>query len=168
MVKSSCDIEEMVRRLSLQPHPEGGFYREVYRSGKIIPGTGRPFATSIYYLLPAGGRSRIHQIPFDEVWHFYVGLPLEIVELTDGPTPRRTLLGTDLPAGPLFQHVVPAGTWFGARPLAGSNTPQGTYSLVGCTVAPGFDFSDLRIGGRGELIRRFPQHEGVIAELSDP
>ena len=149
---------DLVRRLGLAPHPEGGFFGETYRSSGRIPKSAlrparsgdRNFSTAIYYLLPAGTRSRLHRIASDEVWHFYLGGPLELVELGPGAGVRRTVMGSVLAAGQVLQHVVPAGRWFGASPLGKG------YSLVGCTVAPGFDFADFQLGERVELLVRFP------------
>ena len=131
---------QLIEVLDLAPHPEGGFYREIYRStSSVQPGDGRggrDAATTIYFLLVEGTHSRWHRVRSDEVWHLYEGAPLEI--LTAPPAidhVRRVVLGPALETdGPV--HVVPAGWWQAARPL-------GEYVLVGCTVAPGFVFEDL-------------------------
>jgi predicted cupin superfamily sugar epimerase len=144
----------LVRRLRLKPHPEGGFYRETYRAAGRV--RGRSLSTAILFLLPRGCVSRLHRINSDEMWHFYAGGPLIVVELDAGTGgARRTRLGPGR-----FQHVVKAGTWFGAR-LA----PGAPFALVGCTVAPGFDFRDFELGRRDELMRRFPRGRRAIAEL---
>ncbi len=154
-------IAFLIAKLVLIPHPEGGFYREVYRSvSEVQPRDNRPARdalTTIYFLLTAGQHSRWHRVLSDEVWHFYEGDPLELFILdTDKDERTRALLGpvstTDSEQRPV--HVVPAGRWQAARTM-------GTYTLVGCTVAPGFDFADfsLIIGDSEEIaaIRRaFP------------
>ncbi len=130
----------LVRQLRLDPHPEGGYFREIYRSsGTVRPGderAERAAVTSIYFLLAAGQHSRWHRVRSDEIWHFYEGEPLEL--LVGSPSldrVERAILGSLTGRGQLV-HAVPAGWWQAAR-------PQGAYSLVGCTVAPGFDFADF-------------------------
>jgi len=152
--------QRLVRLLRLKPHPEGGFYRETYRAAGRIPGRrspgGRSFCTAILFLLLRGGVSRLHRIKSDELWHFHAGGPLLVVEL-DPKTgrARRTELG-----GRRVQHVVKAGTWFGAALAPGAG-----YALVGCTVAPGFEFRDLELGDRTRLLRRYPKARKLIAHL---
>jgi hypothetical protein len=131
--------EEVIELLRLAPHPEGGFYRQTFR-GLAVDGTGgeRFASTAIYYLLPAGKVSAWHRVvDADEVWHFYAGAPLELT-VADGPKRTTTLLGADLAAGQRPQGVVPVGVWQTARTL-------GEWSLVGCTVAPGFQFESFEM-----------------------
>jgi hypothetical protein len=131
---------DLVETLGLAPHPEGGWYREVYRSADAVErdGARREALTSIYYLLAAGQLSRWHVVELDEVWHWHEGDPLELVIWDPGR--KRVEV---VPLGPVAEdgarplHVVPRGVWQAAR-------PTGAYSLVGCTVAPGFDFADFR------------------------
>jgi hypothetical protein len=131
---------ELIRLLDLRPHPEGGHYREVFRSaGAVRPADGRgdrPGLTAITFLLAAGEVSRWHRLASDEVWHHYEGDPLELF-LLDGDRLERRRLG---PAGPESGPVVavPAGCWQAAR-------PEGAYALAGCSVGPGFDFADFRL-----------------------
>lgn len=151
-------MHQLIADYALQPHPEGGYFRETYRAEAKLPGTDRSVCTAIYYLLPAGQRSRLHRIDADELWHFYRGDPLLIVELrAEGPA-KVTSLSSDHP-----QHLVPAGTWFGALPAEGSQ-----WSLVGCTVAPGFDFAHFELGGRAALTGQFPHAGELIARLTPP
>jgi predicted cupin superfamily sugar epimerase len=152
---------DLVRGLRLLPHPEGGFYRETYRATQVHDG--RAAATMIYFLLPAGQVSRLHRIDADEGWHHYLGGTLEIFELDEAEPdrPRVTRLGKNLTAGELPQHIVPAGRWFGAAPAAG--TP---YALVGCTVAPGFEFAQFELGERERLLARFPAAADIVARLT--
>jgi predicted cupin superfamily sugar epimerase len=166
---SDARARALVRQLRLRPHPEGGFYRETYRAPLLIPrralprryGGARAAATSILFLLPRGAVSRLHRIASDEAWHFHLGGPLLIVEIGPGGRPRRTLLGPDPARGHRLQHVVPAGTWFGARPAPGT-----AFTLVGCAVAPGFDFADFEMGDRAELLRRFSAARGEVLRLT--
>lgn len=157
------DAPELVRRLALLPHPEGGWYRETYRSALTptppgFPGP-RSAATAIFYLLERGTRSRWHRIRSDELWHFHLGGALEVLELLPDGTTRTTTLGADLAAGQVLQHAVPAGAWFGARPLR-------DYSLVGCTVAPGFDFADFEMGDAAALRAAHPAARDFIDRLA--
>ncbi len=135
---------EIVAALGLQPHPEGGWFRETFRhtppSGSQAGGS-RGASTAIYYLLQAGERSHWHRVDADEVWHFYAGQPLELSLSEDGRHVQRRILGTDL-VRQAPQIVVPAGWWQSARPL-------GAYTLVGCTVAPAFEFSGFEMAPPG-------------------
>ncbi len=158
----------MIGAYQLKPHPEGGYFREVYRSGELIPesalparyGGGRCYSTAIYYLLPKGMKSRLHRIASDEIWHFYLGGPLRIVEIDREGAPRQVVLGPEFTNGQQLQHVVRAGTWFGAYPDPGSE-----FSFVGCTVAPGFEFADFELGRREALVHRYPQAKQLIEQL---
>jgi len=164
----TATAQSCIKALQLQPHPEGGFFSESYRSQQTMevpaPGGGtqqRNVSTAIYFLLEAGNFSAFHRIRSDEIWHFYAGQALEVLELLPGGELRCTRLGPDILRGELPQYVVPANTWFASRVADG-----GTFSLVGCTVAPGFDFADFRLAQRQELLELFPQHRLVITELT--
>jgi predicted cupin superfamily sugar epimerase len=158
---------ELRRCLQLQAHPEGGYYAEVYRSEGLIPalaltqshGGFRPFMTSIYFLLEPGQVSKLHRLKSDEIWYYHAGSPLTIHLL--GDVCHRLQLGPDPAAGQLFQRVVPAGTWFGAT-VDDDSEP----SLVGCAVAPGFDFADFELAQQNQLLQQFPQHEKIIRQLT--
>lgn len=149
-------MEELIEAFGLVPHPEGGWYRETYRSPATLPGRDRSLCTAIYYLLAAGDRSRLHRIDADELWHFYGGDALLVVELHDGDA-RVTRLDARHP-----QHLVEAGTWFGAMPAPGAS-----YALVGCTVSPGFEFSGFELGRRADLVERFPAARSLIVQLTE-
>jgi len=159
-------IDYWVAKLALRPHPEGGAYAETYRSdarhtghdgdGEHFPAL-RNFATAIYYLLPAGEFSALHRIRSDELWHFYYGMPLEIVVLDARGELEIKTLGLNLERGEAPQQLVSAGSWFGASVLT-----QSGYCLVGCTVSPGFDFRDFEIGRREELTSQYPRHARLI------
>lgn len=159
----------LIKLLGLKPHPEWGYFRETYRSaGRVPPESssrrfpdGRNFSTAIFYLLPSGSVSTLHRLHSDEVFHFYSGGPMTLVRLAHGGRARQIVLGPDPGAGHSFQHVVPAGEWFGAYPSPGT-----AYSLLGCTVAPGFDFGDFEIAGRAKLTRAFPSDARLIARLT--
>lgn len=148
--------EYWIERLGLKPHPEGGYYAETYRAAQTLP-NGRPVATAIYFLLEHGNFSALHRLSSDEMWHFYTGDPL-MVHLIEPMGAYRVLR---LGPGQSFQGVVPAGCWFGAT----VETPGG-YALVGCTVAPGFDFADFELAEREALTRLYPQHRALIERLT--
>jgi len=160
---------DYMRALNLQPHPEGGWYRETYRSEETIAremlperfSGPRPFATAIYFLLSADSFSALHRIRSDEQWHFYAGSSLTIHIIAPEGDYRALRLGNGVGRGESFQAVVPAECWFGA-----TVEMPGTFSLVGCTVAPGFDFSDFELGRRSELLRLFPAHRPLIERLT--
>ena len=159
-----------VEKYQMQPHPEGGYFVETYRAAEVLSqsalparfGGERAFSTAIYFLLESHHVSALHRIQSDELWHFYAGGPLEVyVIYPDDGRLEVIRLGADPEAGEVFQAVVPAGTWFGSRPAAGS-----TYSLVGCTVAPGFDFADFELAERANLLAKCPQHRALIEALT--
>lgn len=154
-----------VKQLELLPHPEGGYYKELYRSAKSFAAEGfegqRNYATAIYFLIEQGNFSALHRIKSDETWHFYAGDPLEVIEIDPKGLLTTTIIGADLDKGQRFQYTVPAGNWFGSRVLK-----SGSFSLVGCTVAPGFDFRDFEMANGTALINEFPQHQLLIAEMT--
>ncbi len=159
---------DLIAALGLARHPEGGWFRETYRAAGEIPahalpprfGGGRAFSTAILFLLEPGDRSHLHRIGSDEVWHFHGGAPLLLQVLHPDGRHETVRLGPDPLAGDRCQAVVPAGCWFGAEPLGGP------FALVGCTVAPGFDFADFELGGREDLKARFPQHQDLVLRLT--
>jgi len=132
--------DEVIARLALKPHPEGGHFRETWRAA-AAPGE-RSCGTAIYFLLAAGEASRWHRVDADEIWHFYAGAALELAIAVDGAQPVSDRLGPDLVAGEVPQVVVPAGHWQSARSL-------GAWTLVGCTVSPGFEFSGFAMAPAG-------------------
>ena len=161
-------VEFLVNQLQLIPHPEGGYYKEVYRSEQVLPhGTlpgfdgERNIATSIYFLIEKNNFSALHKIKSDETWHFYAGDALEVIELDENGNLIKTLIGNQLNKGEVFQYTVKANRWFGSRVISG-----GKFSLVGCTVAPGFDFKDFEMATRKNLISEFPQHTNVIESMT--
>jgi predicted cupin superfamily sugar epimerase len=156
-------VDSLSRELGLRPHPEGGYYRETYRA-TMRTQQGRAASTLIYFLLPAGQVSKLHRIDADESWHLYLGGPLEIYELDEqspNASPCVTTLGTRLDRGERPQHVVPAGRWFGAAPGAGA-----PYALVGCCVAPGFEFARFELAERAQLHAKFPTARELVTRLT--
>ncbi|MBC7886311.1 MAG: cupin domain-containing protein [Ferruginibacter sp.] len=160
--------KKLVEKFTLSPHPEGGFFKENYRSLEIIPKAFLPkrfngersYSTAIYFLLERGDFSAFHKIQSDECWHFYAGESLWIYVIHLNGRLEIIKLGNDPQNGDHFQAIVPAECWFASEPAPGSE-----YSFVGCTVAPGFDFSDLELANRDELSRQFPQHTPLINRL---
>jgi hypothetical protein len=130
---------EMIRALELKPHPEGGHYRETFRDARHIDG--RPVSTAILFLLARGERSHWHRIDAVEIWHYYSGAPLKL-EVVDGAKEEIFRLGADIPAGEVPQVTVPARAWQAAESL-------GAWTLVGCTVAPGFSFDGFELAPKG-------------------
>ncbi|QIP11929.1 cupin domain-containing protein [Spirosoma aureum] len=160
-----------VRAFTMQPHPEGGYFAETYRSSETIPQSALPdrftgsrtFGTAIYFLLESHHVSALHRIQADEIWHFYAGGPLEVFVISPAGELNVIRLGSNIDQGDVFQAVVPAGCWFGSKPADGS-----AFSLVGCTVAPGFDFADFEMAEQDTLLQAYPQHREVIEKLSKP
>ncbi len=159
----TVNAQHWIHKLNLEPHPEGGYYGEFYRclENVICSDTQKRSAcTSIYYLLENDQKSHLHRLTSDEIWHFYAGQTLIIYEISPEGQLTETALGqgeTDV-----FQHVVPAGNWFGAK----LQKPNG-FSLVGCTVAPGFEYVDFELGSQASLQALYPQHQQLITELSN-
>ncbi len=151
--------EDMKRMLDLKPHPEGGFYRQTYISGERIglARGARALGTAIYYLLEPGTFSEMHMIDSDEVFHFYLGDPVEMLQLHASGSSAVLTLGQNLAAGEQVQVVVPAGVWQGTRLVEG-----GKVALLGCTVSPGFDFDDYRSGSYAELAEKWPAEKERI------
>ncbi len=167
--RDSTTAESWIERLNLQPHPEGGYYTETYRSSEEIAAVhlppryagSRSFATAIYFLIKGCEFSSLHRIQSDEMWHFYTGSRLTVYVIHPEGHLQEIHLGPHPDASEAFQAVVKGGCWFGAK----VHDPDG-YALVGCTVAPGFDFADFELANRQELIRQFPQHVSVIEALT--
>lgn len=161
--------DDVIRLLDLKPHPvEGGFYRETYRDGLTLPaGLSAKYAgprsagTAIYYLLKPGHVSELHVLPGDEVFHFYLGDPVRMLQLWPDGSGREVVLGTDLVAGHVPQTVVPAGVWQGT-----ALEPGGSFALLGATMSPGFDFADYVGASRAELASKWPAFASRITELT--
>ena len=158
-----------IDRLHLSPHPEGGHYRQTYRSDLTIVRSALPSgfngdraaSTAIYFLLDGRDFSAFHRIAADELWHFYAGSTLVVSVLDPEGNHHELLLGDRPEAGEVFQAVVKAGCWFASR-----LKDEAGYALVGCTVAPGFDFADFELATRSQLLRIYPMHQQLITELT--
>jgi predicted cupin superfamily sugar epimerase len=171
-MKRGMNAGDIIAALNLEPHPkEGGFFREVYRAREPISHDALPsrydaercHSTAIYYLLTPDTFSHLHTVNSDEVFHFYLGDPVEMLQLYPDGTGHRVALGSDIAAGQTPMTVVPQGVWQGCRLRDG-----GAYALMGCTVAPGFEYADYAHGGRMELTAAYPQFASEIAALTNP
>jgi len=163
------NANDWIRKLRLEPHPEGGHYRQTYRADLILPkqalpsefSGARPASTAIYFLLEGKAFSAFHRLRSDELWHFHVGGPLLVHTIEADGRYSTIELGGDPEAGQALQAVVKAGCWFGSEVKDGKS-----FALVGCTVAPGFDFEDFELARRDELVAIYPQHSGLIRRLT--
>lgn len=161
--------DDVILLLQLRPHPvEGGYFRETYRSAATLPASvlpvhraDRSVSTAIYYLLKPGHVSELHVLPGDEVFHFYLGGPVRMLQLWSDGTGRELTLGTNIAAGEVPQLVVPGGVWQGARLVGDSG-----FALLGCTVAPGFDYADYTSASRAELTAQWARFAEEIKMLT--
>ena len=158
-------VEEIKSLLNLKPHPEeGGYFAETYRSQQHLPEGGeskRTLATAIYYLLTPDTFSEMHRLPADEVFHFYLGDPVEMLQLLPDGSGKVITLGSDLLNGMYPQIIVLKGVWQGARLL-----PGGKFALLGTTMSPGFEFADYESGKRDVLVELYPQFRDLISILT--
>lgn len=160
----NMNATEIKRLLRLEPHPcEGGSFRQTWISAVRCPAPqgDRPAGTAIYYLLEAGTFSEMHTLSSDEVFHFYLGDPVEMLHLHPDGRSAVVTLGPDLDQGQNLQVVVPAGVWQGTRLIG-----DGQLALLGCTVSPGFDYSDYRGGTHAELVAGWPEQAERIRALT--
>ena len=161
--------DEIIMTLGLEPHPEGGYFKETYRSADEIEQDDlsegfngrRNFSTCIYFLLTSDSFSALHRIKQDEIWHYYDGSSLKLHMISPAGEYSYAIIGRDLSAGQVPQYVVEAGTWFGATVVN-----EDDYTLLGCTVSPGFDFRDFQLAKREEMLQDFPQHSDIITRLT--
>jgi len=162
--------ERIIKLYNLKPLPgEGGYYVETYRADEMIEKGSLPnryeddksHSTAIYYMLTADTQSNFHRLPTDEIYHFYIGDPVIMIQLHPDGTTKVVFLGHDLAAGQFVQVVVPKNVWQGSYLLEG-----GSYALMGTTMAPGFDFSDHEMGDRDILTKLFPMREDIIERLT--
>lgn len=170
-LNAELSFEQVISLLHLQPHPvEGGYFAETYRSADVLRAPGLPSryqgtrscSTAIYYLLTPESFSAMHRLPTDEVFHFYLGDPVEMLQLLPDGSGSVIQLGTNLAAGERPQLVVPQGYWQGSRLI-----PGGRYALLGATVSPGFDYADYETGYREPLLSQYPQFRERIAALAN-
>ena len=163
------DATYWIEKLRLEPHPEGGYFRQTYQSELVIAREALPAgftgartaSTAIYFLLEGRNFSAFHRLRSDEVWHFYAGGPLIVHAIEPSGEHSSILLGNDPDAGEALQAVVSAGCWF-----ASHVADWKTFAVVGCTVAPGFDFEDFEMGKREELMASYPLQREVIERLT--
>ncbi|MFZ0271460.1 MAG: cupin domain-containing protein [Acidobacteriaceae bacterium] len=168
---NEISAEELKRRLGLEPHPrEGGWFRQTWKAEETIPPEALPegrysgaraAGTAIYYLLEPNNFSEMHKLASDEVFHFYLGDAVEMLQLWPDGTGKRVVLGQDIAHGELLQTVVPQGVWQGTRLIDG-----GKVALLGCTVSPGFDYADYASGGREELVSGWPEWKQMVENLT--
>ena len=159
---------ELIQQFKMFPHPEGGWYKETYKSTELIPQNGLPsrfngprnFATAIYFLLEQGNISAFHRIKSDECWHFYSGGTLLVYIIQNDGNLNIIKLGANIGKGETFQYVVPANCWFASKPA-----PDSEFSFVGCTVSPGFDFLDFEMAEVNSLCQQYPQHKSIIQDM---
>ena len=175
----AIDSGYWIKKLGLEPHPEGGYFRQTYKSelkvtpwallSSLRPGTipsiGRPRAasTAIYFLLEGENFSAFHRLKSDEMWHFYAGSPLMVHVIDPSGKYSSTLLGSDAEAGQVFHAIVPAGCWFASHVADWKG-----WTLVGCTVAPGFEYEDFEMGKAEELVKEYPKNREIINRLTRP
>jgi len=165
----SKDASYWIQQLNLEPHPEGGCFRQTYRSELTIAKEALPrgfrgpraVCTAIYFLLQGEEFSAFHRLRSDEMWHFYCGAPLLVHVIEPDGSHSEILLGNEAERGQSFQAVVKAGCWF-----ASCLQERNSYALVGCTVSPGFDFADFELAKREELAQLYPQHRALIERLT--
>lgn len=165
----NTSAEYWIKKLDLIKHPEGGWFKEVYRSGELIQKNALPmrfnndrcFGTSIYFLLEGKEFSAFHRIKSDEIWHFYAGTSLTIFMIDQKNNLSQTLLGNNPENGEVFQFTVPKEYLFAAKV-----NDENFFALVGCTVSPGFDFEDFELGKRNDLLKEYPQHSTLIKKLT--
>ncbi|MCL4551741.1 MAG: cupin domain-containing protein [Bacteroidetes bacterium] len=166
---SMSEAAQIIRKLRLTSHPEGGYFRETYRAKQkinenVLPKNfvgDRNISTSIYFLLDGNQVSHFHKLMSDELWHFYKGSPI-ILHCLNGDNYKKILIGNNFSKGELPQCPIKAGTWFAAE-----IKNKKSYSLVGCTVSPGFDFADFKLAKRSELLKRFPNREKLILRFTN-
>jgi len=163
------NAKQIIENLKLTPHPEGGYFREVYRSDEYINSTCLPprynsprfFSTSIYYLLEGNKVSHFHRIKSDEVWNFYNGSNLIIHCLDESAGYSQIKIGSNILSGVYPQYVIKKGIWFAAE-----IEDKNSFSLIGCTVAPSFDYDDFELASRSRLINLFPKEKELITRLT--
>ena len=169
MITTNKDAAYWIRKLELEPHPEGGYYRQTYKADLVLPKESLPanftgprsVSTAIYFLLGAENFSAFHRLQSDELWHFHLGASITIHVIDPDGRYSKIQLGSDPEAGEVLQAVVRAGCWF-----ASHIGDEKSFALVGCTVAPGFDFDDFELAERDKLVEAYPQYRDVITRFT--
>jgi predicted cupin superfamily sugar epimerase len=156
---NTSELSYWINQLDLSEHPEGGYYKETYRSEKRF--NGRNLTTNIFYLLPAGIPSRFHRLKYDEFWYFHYGSPLNLYFFNPDGGFERHVLGSDLEKGHELSLLVPGGTIFG-----GEVTEPESFILVSCNMSPGFEFDDFELLSYDEMYSMFPDYDELIKRLS--
>ena len=165
----NAEITKIINQLNLQPHPEGGYFKETYRSEGVINKSNlgiefsgaRNYATAIYFLLTSDTFSAFHRIKQDEIWHFHKGSPIKLHIISAKGDYTNVIIGNNLEHDELPQYVVKANDWFAAEVIENNK-----YSLLGCTVSPGFDFKDFELAKEKALSKMYPQHQNIISRLT--
>ncbi len=158
-----------IQKLQLEKHPEGGYFREIYRSGEIISIDApkkrlkRNVSTSIYFLLEGSQISKFHRLKSDELWHFYDGGSVRVYVIDDKGKLKEIILGKKIEDGEVFQTVIKKNHWFAAEVIN-----KRSFALIGCTVSPGFDFSDFELANREYLLDCFPKLKNLILKFTNP
>jgi predicted cupin superfamily sugar epimerase len=165
-MNSSLTAEDIIRLLQLKPLTiEGGYFRETYRAQEQLAFSGykgaRCLSTAIYYLLTPETFSEMHRVPGAEIFHFYLGDAVEMLQIAPDGSAETLVMGPDVGSGMHLQYVVPGGFWQGARLREG-----GRFALMGTTMSPGFDYTDYESGTREQLLRMFPQHSAMVGVLT--
>jgi len=158
-----------INKLGLSSHPEGGYYKEVYRSSEVILENALPerykgkrtFCTSIYFLLDKNQTSAFHRLKSDEIWNFYEGSSLTVYIIEKNGSLKQIKLGNNPDSGEVLQYVIEKEQWFGAEV-----NDKNSFSLIGCTVAPGFDFQDFELGKKEKLLNSYPSLKEIIIKLN--
>ncbi|WP_316571716.1 cupin domain-containing protein [Neobacillus sp. YIM B06451] len=161
MILDKQTAEYWISRLGLEPHAEGGYYKQTYMSMEDVPGKERVLYTSIYFLLRDGEVSHFHRLKSDELWYFHAGDSLSVHMIHENGEYEEVLLGLDLEKGEVPQLLVPKNTIFGS-----SVSPEGNYALVGCMVSPGFEYTDFELFTQEELVKDYPQHREIIGKMA--
>ena len=156
-------IQEIIKKLDMLPHPEGGYYKETYRSNELCLNGERNLKTVIYFLLSSEDVSHFHRIKSDEIWYFHAGSPLIVHSIDEVGNYIQQKIGANLSNEELPQYLVPKNTIFGSTVLEEKN-----YSLVSCSVSPGFDFEDFELFKQHDLIEKYPEHIEIIKKLTKP
>ncbi len=158
-----------IQKLQLEKHPEGGYFREIYRSDEMISIDApkkkfkRNVSTSIYFLLEGSQVSKFHRLKSDELWHFYDGSSVKVYVIDEKRKLTGIILGKKVEEGEVFQTVIKKNNWFAAEVIN-----KRSFSLIGCTVSPGFDFSDFELADREYLLESFPKHKSIISKFTKP
>jgi predicted cupin superfamily sugar epimerase len=157
------NIQELIKQLDMQPHPEGGYYKETYRSKELCLNETRSLKTVIYFLLQSEDVSHFHRIKSDEMWYYHAGSPLIVHSIDEHGNYKEQKLGINFSEGEIPQYLVHKNTIFGSSVLE-----KDSYSLVSCSVSPGFDFEDFELFKQADLLEQFPLHYKIISKLTLP